>query len=76
LNVPAELKVVVLVLPGVISPVSHRTVSLVEVWLTLSSFLHDTTVPRETVIEDGLNAIPTIPTVLGTGGVVALEVVP
>ena len=69
MNVPAFANVVVLLAPGVISPVSHRPLSLVDVCVMVSLFCQVMVVFLLTVIVAGLNAMPDIATVFGALGV-------
>ena len=65
LNVPGVLKVVVLLAPPGMSPVSHPVLSLVEVWTTPSSFRHVMVVALCTVMVAGLKVLELIATVFG-----------
>jgi len=70
------LNVVVLLVPGAISPVSHTLVLLVDVCVTLELLFHVIVVPLAMVRVDGLNTLPAIVIVFGVppppegGGVV------
>jgi hypothetical protein len=64
-NVPAVLKVVVLLAPGGISPVSHAALSLVDVWTWASSFLQVTVAVLWTVILAGVKELAPNTTVFG-----------
>jgi hypothetical protein len=67
-NGPAVLKVVVLLVPGFMFPVSHNPgVSLVEVCAMPSLFFHVTTVPIATVMLLGLKLIGCMTNVFAGG---------
>jgi hypothetical protein len=59
------IKVVVLLAPDRMSPVSHTPLSLVEVWTSLSLLRQVTVVPLATVRVAGLNELEPMTTVLG-----------